>query len=94
MTLKSQLALWAPFAIASLLTSIVYTTLWTIGWYWVLLSLLGVLSGILAARILVHTGPPRRWSVAGVTVGLILGQWWFIEFGAMQIVWSIRGFAP
>lgn len=93
MKLKSQFFLWAPFAISSLLTTIVYVTLWTLGWYWVLLSLLGILSGVFAARIFVHIGS-RRSSVIGVSFGLLVGQWWFIEFMATQMLWRIGGFAP
>jgi hypothetical protein len=93
MNLKPQLYLWAPFAISSVLTSLVYTTLWAFGWYWILLTLLGILSGILAARIFLRTGL-RRSSVVGVAFGLVVGQWWFIEFVAMQMLWRIRGFAP
>lgn len=93
MTLNAQFALWAPFVIASLLTSITYTALWEIGRYWALLSLLGVLSGALAARILARANS-SRWSVSFVVLGLILGQWWFIEFVTMQLLWSIRGFGP
>ncbi len=93
MNLKPQLSLWVPFVISSLLTLPVYATLWALGWYWVLLSLLGALSGILAARIFAHTGL-RRSSVIGVALGLLVGQWWLIEFIATQILWYIRGFAP
>lgn len=93
MNWKLQLSLWAPFAVSSSLTLLVYTTLWAAAWYWVLLSLLGILSGILAARVLAHTGL-RRWPVIGVAAGLFLGQWWLVEAVTMQALWSIKGFAP
>lgn len=29
-----------------------------------------------------------------VVIGLILGQWWFLEYGAASVLWTIYGFAP
>jgi uncharacterized membrane protein YqgA involved in biofilm formation len=93
MNLKRQISLWVPFVITSLLTVFVYTTLWAIRQYWVLLSLFGFLSAIFAVRILVHTGL-RPWPIVWVVLGLVIGQWWLIEFGAAMLFWSIGGFAP
>lgn len=90
---SARLALWVPFVVASLSTVVVYVALWSVGWYWVLLSFLGVLCGFLAARILARS-KQSRWSVWFVALGLVLGQWWVIEFVAMQVLWQIRGFGP
>ena len=59
------LALWAPFVGASMLTLLAHKTLWATAWYWVYLSLLGILSGVLAARVLFQTGL-KRWPIVGV----------------------------
>lgn len=95
MELKSRppAFLWSPFVIVSLLTFLVHETAWAVGPYWKLLSLGGVLSSILAVRIVAHTGLRLR-PVVFVVIGLIVGQWWFIEFMTAQLLWSIRGFAP
>jgi hypothetical protein len=90
---NSRTALWVPFVVASLFTLLVYVTSWTLGPYWLVLSMLGILSVGLAIRVLAHTGP-EAWAIAGVVVGLIVGQWWALELGAMQLLWGIRGFAP
>ena len=93
MILKLLPVLWAFFIGTSLLTSIAYWTLWATSWYWTLLSILGVLSGILAAKILLLTGLKHR-PIIGVAMGLLLGQWWFVVTLITQIFWSIGGFAP
>ena len=86
-------ALWSSFVVASLLTLLIYFTSWTIGPYWLVLSVLGFLSVGLAISILARTGP-KAWAIAGVAVGLVIGQWWVIEMGVMQLLWGTRGFAP
>mgnify|MGYP001423388834 CR=1 FL=1 len=93
MSNSERLALWVPFVVASLATVIVYVTLWSVGWYWILLFLLGVLCGFFAARILARS-KQSRWSVWFVVLGLVLGQWWVIEHLATQAIWQIRGFGP
>ena len=90
---SERLTLWVPFVVVSLSTAIVYVTLWSLEWYWILLFLLGVLCGFLAARILARS-KQSRWSVWLVVLGLVLGQWWFIEFLATQAIWQFRGFGP
>jgi len=56
-------------------------------------SILGISSGVLAALALKNSGF-KLWAVASVAAGLLIGQWWFVESMAVQILWSIRGFAP
>lgn len=85
--------IWAPFAIASALTFLVYRSLWALEWYWTVLSLLGGVCGILAIRILRQTGL-HPWPILGVVVGLLVGQWWFIQTMVLQLLWRSNGFAP
>lgn len=91
MNLKSLLSIWLPFAATSLLTLLIYTTLWAIGSYWALLSIFGIFCGVFAARIIARTGL-RWWPVVWVAVGLIIGQWWLIELMIMQLFWKSKGF--
>jgi hypothetical protein len=90
---KLSAFLWSSYLIASLLTLLVYETAWEVRSYWMLLSLCGLLSSILAVKIVVHTGL-RLWPILLVSLGLVVGQWWFIKFITVQILWSIKGFAP
>jgi len=92
MTLR-QVKTWGPFACASCLTSLAYKTLWDTQSYFTYLSLLGLLSLLLAARFLFQTGA-RAWPITGVTTGLLLGQWWFVQSLILRTFWSINGFAP
>ena len=93
MKFGSNTLVWVAFMVASLLTAIVYATLWSEKWYWVILSILGISSVVLAVMMLQRSGF-MYWAVASVALGLLIGQWWFLEFMAAQILWSVRGFAP
>lgn len=88
---SSTVSAWAPFIIASLLTIVVHETLWAKEQYWYFLSILGVVSVALGGRVLRQTGL-KNWPVIGVVLGLITGQWWFIEFATMQVLWTFNGF--
>ena len=91
--MNSKLSIWAPFCLASLATLLAQKTLWDIGPYWQLLSLLAAISVICAIRILAKTGL-RPLAIGGVVLGLVAGQGWLIEMGAVQFAWGMRGFAP
>jgi hypothetical protein len=84
---------WASFACASLLTWIAYTTLWATEWYQAWLSLLCVLNVCLATWVLRRTGV-NLLSMTGVIAGLLLGQWWLVQFVILQFFWRAGGFAP
>lgn len=90
---KSLFSLWAPFAIASMITLLLYATAWAMPRYWIVLSFLAISSAIFAVRILARTGV-RPWPVVWIVLGLIVGQWWIIELISMELLWRIRGFAP
>ena len=93
---KLRLSLWLAFVAVSLLT---FCTRYYALFYIVpqvkfsLLAALGFFCLILAILILVFEGL-RLWVVAGVLLGLIVGQLWFIELAAMLLFWHFRGFAP
>lgn len=84
---------WALFACASVLTWVAYKTLWAAEWYLAWLSLLGVLNAGLAIGVLKQTGL-KFLPMTGVIVGLLLGQWWLVQFVILQIFWRVGGFAP
>ena len=84
---------WALFGGASLLTWTAYKTLWATDWYWIYLSLLGTLSAGLAIAVLRQAGF-RFLPVAGVIVGLLVGQWWFVQAVILQLFWRVGGMAP
>lgn len=92
MTLQ-QIKLWGPFVCASCLTFLAYRTLWDTGSYFAYLSLLGVLSVLLAARLLFQTGA-KVWPMAGVVTGLLVGQWWFVQSLINRLFFRFSGFAP
>lgn len=90
---KWTLLIWGAFAFASLVTVVVNRTLWYAEWYWEYLSILGIISAVLAVVALKVSGL-RLWAVATVVLGLLIGQLWFVQGLVAGIIWSIRGFAP
>ena len=90
---RSMVMVWALFASASLLTFCAYKTLWDTEWYRVFLSFLGILSGGLGVILLRQTGL-KLLPLAGVAIGLLVGQWWLVQALVLQLSWRIGGFAP
>jgi hypothetical protein len=91
--MAKHLKIWAPFALATLLTVLTYKRGYALpGWFiWLTcLAVASLLFGILAIR---HTGA-KVWSVAVVVVGLTIGQWWLIQFCIVMVGWKLNGFAP
>ena len=81
------------FGATTLLTVWVYGNAWHIDGYFRLLSALAVLSGILAIVVVGTTG--LRWkTVLAVALGLLIGQWWLIQFVVTQLMWGLAGFSP
>ena len=90
---RAAFILWGPFAGSSILTAVVYETLWSTEWYWVYLSLLGILSVALAGIILFQTGM-KRWPIIIVSLGLLCGQFWYVKRLITLALWSIGEHAP
>lgn len=84
---------WALFCGASLLTWAAYKTLWGTEWYLIYLSLLSTLSAGLAIAVLRQAGF-RLLPLAGVVVGLLVGQWWFVQAVILRLFWRMGGMAP
>lgn len=58
-----------------------------------ILSILGMLTLGVGIWVLKEHGWTRS-AVLIVLFGLLLGQWWFLEYGVVSVLWTIRGFAP
>ena len=93
MSAKAQLSIWGPFIAAALLSWVVAETAWSIRPYYFLIGSLGVVSIVLAVRVLRRTGA-KFWAVLGVIVGLAIGQLRAIEGAVTILLWAFRGFAP
>ena len=90
---KKELLIWVPFVVASVATVVAHNTLWATDWYRGYLAAFGVLCCVLGVVVLAKTGT-RRWSIAGVIVGLLIGQWWLIQILILAISWRVAGFSP
>ena len=77
----------------AVLTLAVYSVLWMKQWYYVLLSFLGIVSLIVGISILRFFRTNNR-SIILIVLGLVVGQWWFVELIFIQIIWQVKGFSP
>jgi hypothetical protein len=84
---------WAAFALASGLTALARESLAGSKWYYAFLAALMMFSVVLAARLLRQT-KLKAVPIAVVSIGFLLGQWWFVEALILRAFWSINGFAP
>lgn len=83
--------MWGLFTATALLSQLVFQFGWTSTQYEVYLAMSGVLS--LAAALWLLLKLKRRWtSYLLVFLGLVVGQWWFVEGVLAQAIWSIFGF--
>jgi hypothetical protein len=90
---KMLFTLWVLFWTTSALTVVVTKHAWMLHFYEEMLIALGLISMVLALIILATSGW-RASSLWLLCAGLLVGQWWFIEFATMQVIWTFRGFAP
>jgi hypothetical protein len=86
-------AMWVAFALASVLTPIIYHVAWTWWGYSLALPCLTITAVTLAILLLRRTGRKARPIVA-VAVGLLGGQWWVIKLLLVAAFMKLRGFAP
>lgn len=93
MRAKPAAVVWAAFLLSVILTWIVYFGAWMAGSYYLILSILGIISVLAGLWVLIANRFAWR-SVILVVLGLVIGQWWFIELMAVQIIWTLKGFAP
>jgi len=84
---------WFAFWTASALTVIWTRYAWMLRYYEWVSTILGIIAVVLAVSI-VRVARPRVVSLGFVALGLFVGQWWLVESLLMQLVWSLRGFAP
>lgn len=93
MNTKKLKILWPVYALFALLTWFIYSGVWMVALYYLTLSVMGIVSAGLAFCILKEHRFALRPAVLVVLV-LVVGQWWLIEFLTVQLLWSIKGFAP
>lgn len=84
---------WSLFSAGTALTWFVYIFMTGLGQYYEVLSVLGVFTLGVGIWILKEHGWARS-AIITVLFGLLLGQWWFLEYGLASVLWAIRGFAP
>jgi len=84
---------WWGLIAATLISLLVYSTLWWSPWYWEILAACGIASAVCTVRLVLL--PNRtRWTVPAACIAIVVGQWWLLEFLAAQVLWRLHGFAP
>ena len=91
--MSKNLKLWAPFAITSLMTVLTYKCGYAIPGWVTLLTCLAFLSLFFGILVIRHT-ELKFWSIATVIGGLVIGQWWLIQYVIVIAFMKCRGFAP
>ena len=81
------------FAAGCVLTWSVYVFMTTLGHYYEILTILGALTLGVGIWVLNEFSWTRR-AITAVLIGLLISQWWFLEYGLANVLWAIRGFAP
>ena len=84
---------WVAYIVVSIASFIAYRIAWGVSFYWVLLTCLAVIAAVLGFIALRLTGV-KRWSLATVILGFVIGQWWLIQFLLIVAFGKSRGFAP
>lgn len=85
--------LWIAFCFTSVLTWGVKSSLWMTHFYNLILAICGIASIFLGLTLIVLSRFSWRSTIL-VVLGLLIGQWWFIQLCAVLLIWRFRGFAP
>src|SRR5438874_937725 len=93
LSITQGLSIWAPFAVAVLLSWLIAEHRPRLSHYYLAVFSTAVLTAILAVRVLICS---RRtaWVIAGVVIGLAIGERRILEAAIMTMFWQFRGFAP
>ena len=84
---------WLIFVACSTLTWLIYFFMTSFGRYYEVLPILGALTLGIGVWVLQENGWTHR-AMSIVALGLLLGQWWFLEFGIASVLWTVHDFAP
>ena len=84
---------WLVFGMVAVLTLFVYSRLWMISQYYIVLALLGALNMFLGAWLIFDNR--FKYSVILIIILFILiSQWWVIELYLVQLIWKLKGMGP
>ena len=85
--------LWLLFGMSNLITWIAYRKLWMTDQYWLILTILSFCS-MSAAIVVAIKSKFQLGSLTLLLLGLLIGQWWWVQKFFMQAYWTLNGFAP
>ena len=93
MNLKIRLPVWAAFWLSTLLALMSDPYNWDRGWEIDTTITFGVIGLCLGIAVLIMSGWTRR-SIILVILGLIIGQWVFLQVLLVRVLFHFWGFAP
>lgn len=82
---------WSAFAVASFATMMLHLFGWSLASYYLWLSALGIVCGVLGHLIWTASHARLRAAVF-IAVGLLVGQWWFWQRAITQLFFQFSGF--
>lgn len=85
--------LWFLFILISLSFFFVDIVLCCSGPYWWVLLFIAALCMAIAVKIF-FDAERKSYALLGVLTIFVIGQWRLIEYGVVQLVWAVNGFAP
>ena len=85
--------LWILFGISNMITWIAYQTLWMTDRYHLTLTILALCATSVAFLVAVKSRFRFR-SLSFLILGLLIGQWWWVQSFLMKTIWTLNGFAP
>ena len=85
--------LWFLFGITNVITWIGYQTLWMTDRYPLILTILALCATSVAILVAVKSRFRFR-SLSFLILGLLIGQWWWVQSFLMKTIWTLNGFAP
>jgi uncharacterized membrane protein YqgA involved in biofilm formation len=95
MVLNRLFLLWVLFSLVSALTlaldRLFYIPLQNMRLP--VLLVLGVIDIALGAAVVLQS-QRRNVPIMFVIIGIVAGNWWFVEWCIVGLIWKLRGFAP
>ncbi len=85
--------MWALFSVSIVAAWLLGERGWMLHWQLEAQLRLALVTVVLGAMV-IRTHERRSVAATVVGIGLLIGNWRFVEFAAMIAIWSIRGYAP
>jgi len=91
--MRSHIGNWLLLITISIASLVTAKIAWATSFYWVILISLAI-AALVIAFFVMRKARFKFWSVVGVIVCLVIGQWWLVQLILIIGFAKWRGFAP